>query len=315
MQRLVRKALVALRRDKTFTYPRTAMTYSNGQEVQDLIRLMLLSDGPCMIARFGSVELQAVVDYLYPPTIPNAMRFVKGRIPSWGYAPSTFRTMRINAGFFPATKPMLDRFGKLMIECMPKVDMLGCWRLEEAVTVQYMPKVLRTPLYTLEPYYFDNPWTTALEGKKVLVVHPFEDTIRKQHAPGRYEYLFVDKRLTPQYELLTLKAVQSIAGNKPDEFEDWFQALEWMKSEIKKIEFDVAIIGCGAYGFPLAAYVKQIGKKAVHLGGSVASLFGIRSNAVEKNKKLLPLVNDLWVRPSQEETPPGIEMVENSRYW
>lgn len=298
-----------------FTYPKTAMTYNNGREVQDRIRQMLLSDDPCMIARFGSVELQAVVDYLNPPTVSNAFRFIKGTIPAWGYAPSTLRTMRINAGFFPATRPMLDRFGDLMIECMPEVDILGCWRLEEAETVQYMPNVLRAPLYTLEPYYFDNPWTTALEGRKVLVVHPFESTIRKQHALGRYEYLFADKRLTPCYELQTLKAVQSIAGNKPDEFDDWFQALEWMKSEMKKMDFDVAIIGCGAYGFPLAAFVKQMGKKAVHLGGSVASLFGIRSNAVEKNKKLLPLVNDLWVRPSQEETPPGIEMVENSRYW
>lgn len=298
-----------------FTYPKTAMTYNNGREVQDLIRQMLLSDDPCMIARFGSVELQAVVDYLNPPTVSNAFRFMKGGIPAWGYAPSTLRTMRINAGFFPATRPMLDRFGKLMIECMPEVDILGCWRLEEAVTVQFMPDVLRTPLYTLEPYYFDNPWTTALEGRKVLVVHPFESTIRKQHAPGRYENLFSDKRLTPCYELQILRAVQSIAGNKPDEFDDWFEALEWMESEMMKMDFDVAIIGCGAYGFPLAAFVKQIGKKAVHLGGSVASLFGIRSNAVEKNKKLLPLVNDLWVRPSQEETPPGIEMVENSRYW
>ncbi len=315
MQRFIRKALVALRRGKTFTYPKTAMTYHDGREVQDLIRRMILSDDPCMIARFGSVELQSVVDYLNPPTVSNAFRFIKGDIPAWGYAPSTLRTMRINAGFFPATKPMLDRFGELMVECMPEVDLLGCWRLEEAVTVQYMPDVLRTPLYTLEPYYFDNPWTTALEGQKVLVVHPFESTIRKQHAPGRYEYLFADQCLTPCYELLTLKAIQSIAGNKPDEFDDWFQALDWMKSEMKKMDFDVAIIGCGAYGFPLAAFVKQMGKKAVHLGGSVASLFGIRSNAVEKNKKLLPLVNDLWVRPSQEETPRGIEMVENSRYW
>ena len=304
-----------MRGDKNYTYPKTEMTLGNGPEVQDRIQRMLLSDEPCMIARFGSVELQAVVDYLNPPTVSNALRFIKGDVPAWGYAPSTLRTMRINAGFFPATKPMLDRFGKLMIECMAEVDILGCWRLEEAVTVQYMPNVLRAPLYTLEPYYFDNPWTTALEGKKVLVVHPFEDTIRKQHAPERYECLFADKRLTPKYELLTLKAVQSIAGNKPDEFDDWFQALEWMKSEMRKMDFDVAIIGCGAYGFPLAAYVKQMGKKAVHLGGAVASLFGIRSNAVEKNKKLLPLVNDLWVRPSREETPRGIEMVENSRYW
>ena len=128
--------------------------------------------------------------------------------------------------------------------------------------------------------------------------------------------MFADKRLTPNYELHTLKAVQSIAGNKPDGFDNWFQALDWMKAEIEKHDFDIAIIGCGAYGFPLAAHVKQIGKKAIHLGGAAANLFGIKSNAVEKrNKFLAAKINDFWVRPDDSETPQGIEMVESSRYW
>lgn len=268
-----------------------------------------------MIARFGSVELQAVVDNLFPPTLKNAFRFVKGQIPSWGYAPSTMRTMHINAGFFPSTPKMLDRFGQLMLGCMPWVDILGSWRQEEAVVMPYLPNVVRAPLYALEPYYFDNPWTPALEGKKVLVVHPFEDTILKQHEAGRYEHLFVDKRLTPNYELQTLRAIQSIAGNKPAEFDNWFQALDWMKSEIDKRDFDIAIIGCGAYGFPLAAHVKQIGKKAIHLGGAVASLFGVLSHSVKTNEKLGRMVNDFWIRPLDSETPKNFHLVENGRYW
>lgn len=312
---LARKSLVFIKGKKRFEYTRLNYSLSEGSEVQDTIRQMLSSDAPCMIARFGSVELQAVVDYLNPPTLKNALRFVKGEVPSWGYAPSTMRTMYINAGFFPATKPMLDRFGKLMLDCMPSVDMLGSWRLEESLVMPYLTQAKRTPLYALEPYYFDNPWMPALEGKKVLVIHPFEDTIRKQHEKGRYEHLFADKRMTPDYELQTLKAVQSIAGNKPAEFDDWFQALDWMKTEIDKRDFDIAIIGCGAYGFPLAAYVKQIGKKAIHLGGAVQNLFGIDSLAMRDNDRKKNLVNEYWVYPSAEETPKNKELVENGRYW
>jgi len=312
---LFRKFVVALRGKRKYTYLETAFSIDNGAAVQDAICNMLQADAPCMIARFGSVELQAVVDYLSPPTLKNAMRFVNGDIPSWGYAPSTMRTMHINAGFFPSTKAMLDRFGQLMLECMPMVDMLGGWRPEETFVTSYMPQAKRVPLYALEPYYFDNPWTPALEGKKVLVVHPFEDTILMQHAPGRYEHLFADKRLTPNYELQTLKAVQSIAGNKPDGFDDWFQALDWMKNEIDKRNFDVAIIGCGAYGFPLAAYVKQKGKKAVHLGGAVQNLFGIRSRGMERDPKFAWMMNEYWVRPAEDETPVGFQKVENGLYW
>lgn len=313
MHDFVRKALVAIKGGERYCYPSIGLPLMEPAETQDLIYRMLLADKPCMIARFGSVELQAIVDYLYPPTLKNAIRFVKGEVPSWGYAPSTMRAMHINAGFFPMKKPMLDCFGQLMLDCMPMVDLLGSWRQEESVVMPYLPKVQRVPLYALEPYYFDNPWTPALEGKKVLVVHPFEDTIRNQHE--RYELLFEDKRLSPKYELQTLKAVQSIAGNKPAEFDDWFQALDWMKAEIDKRDFDIAIIGCGAYGFPLAAHVKQIGKKAIHLGGAVGSLFGIISYSVEINPGISKLMNEFWTRPSDSEKPSNYDIVEKGRYW
>ena len=309
---LLRKILVLIRGNHRFRYEDNVVRHST-LDTQQLIKDHLSRDKPCMIARFGSVELQSIVDYLYPATLKNILPFVKGQIPSWGYAPSTIRTMRINAGFFPPTKKMLNRFGTLMLDSMKEVDLLGSWRPEEEFVMMYMPNVTRVPLSDLEPYYFDNPWTTALEGKRVLVIHPFEDTIHRQHA--RLDKLFADKQMTPNYELLTIKAVQSIAGNKPESFNDWFEALEWMKAEIDKLDFDIAIIGCGAYGFPLAAYVKQIGKKAIHLGGAVQYLFGIRSNAAEQNSHLKSIMNKYWVYPSQEETPKGIEKVEDSRYW
>lgn len=309
---LLRKILVLIRGNHRFRYEDNVVRHST-LDTQQLIKDHLSRDKPCMIARFGSVELQSIVDYLYPATLKNILPFVKGQIPSWGYAPSTIRTMRINAGFFPPTKKMLNRFGTLMLDSMKEVDMIGSWRLEEECVVDMMPNAIRVPLPDLEPYYFSNPWTTALEGKKVLIIHPFEDSICKQYAI--YDKLFADKQMTPQYDLLTIKAVQSVAGNKPEEFNDWFEALDWMKSEVDKLDFDIAIIGCGAYGFPLAAYIKQIGKKAIHLGGAVQYLFGIRSNAADQNPRLKPLMNEYWVYPSQEETPKGIEKVEDSRYW
>ena len=312
MQHIIRHFLINVRGNSRYSYSKLPELIP-AKDVQSKIQQLLDNDQPCMIARFGSVELQAVVDSLYPPTISNAVRFIKGEIPSWGYAPSTMRTMRINAGFFPATPKMLDRFGELMKDCMKEVDILGSWRPEEAEVWDIMPQCTRVPIYALEPYYFEQTWMPALEGKKVLVIHPFEDTIRKQHA--RLNKLFANLEMAPHYELKTIKAVQSIAGNQPEGFNDWFEALDWMKREIDKTDFDIAIIGCGAYGFPLAAYVKQIGKKAIHLGGATQYLYGIISSASENNPKLSNLKNEHWVRPSKEETPQGIEKVENSRYW
>lgn len=317
MQSIIRKICILLRkvlspfvRDKV---RRNLPCDISGKDVQELIRTMLESDKPCMIARFGATELTAMEGYRCNISFRNIKRYLNKEIDHIGYTNYIAKNMWELSGFFPSNQQTLDKFSQMMIGMLPMVDVLGSWRTEEQWFDEDLCNVTKVPLADLEPYYFDNPWTIALEGKRVLVIHPFEDTIRKQYA--NLDKLFSDNQMTPKYELLTIKAVQSIAGHKPDGLNDWFEALEWMKREIDEKDFDIAIIGCGAYGFPLAAYVKQIGKKAIHLGGAVQYLFGIRSNAAEQNSRLKPLMNEYWVYPSQEETPKGIEKVEDSRYW
>jgi len=171
---------------------------------------------------------------------------------------------------------------------------------------------VKVPLGDLEPYFHQDPWSEVLRDKKVLVIHPFEDSIHSQY-PKR-DLLFSDKRVLPEFNLLTIKSVQSL-GKIPDEFATWFDALESMKREIDKRDFDIAIIGCGAYGFPLAAYVKSIGKKAVHLGGATQMLFGIKSKSWEDEPKFHYLINEYWVRPKETERPANYKLVEGGRYW
>jgi len=82
-----------------------------------------------------------------------------------------------------------------------------------------------------------------------------------------------------------------------------------MCDQMTQMEFDVAIIGCGAYGFPLAACAKRLGKQAIHLGGATQLLFGI------KGKRWGDIGNEHWVHPLPEEHPQGFEKVEGGCYW
>ena len=111
-----------------------------------------------------------------------------------------------------------------------------------------------------------------------------------------------------------IKAIQSVAGEECN-FENWFQALNHMKEQIDNIDFDIAIIGCGAYGFPLAAHVKRIGKQAIHMGGSTQLLFGIKGKRWEKHEFISSLFNENWVYPRLDETPKGYKRVEDGCYW
>lgn len=106
------------------------------------------------------------------------------------------------------------------------------------------------------------------------------------------------------------------------DFKDWFEALRKMEDDIDKLDFDIAIIGCGAYGLPLAAHIKQSGRKAIHLGGVTQILFGIKGkrweNPVQKMCKYgyyPDLMNEYWVRLVESEKPRTANQVEGGCYW
>ena len=84
-----------------------------------------------------------------------------------------------------------------------------------------------------------------------------------------------------------------------------------MECEIDKADFDVALIGCGAYGFPLAAHCKRIGKQGIHIGGSLQLYFGIKGKRWDNHG----LYNEFWVSPDESEQPKNLSRVEGGCYW
>lgn len=96
---------------------------------------------------------------------------------------------------------------------------------------------------------------------------------------------------------------------------NWFDALEDMKRQIDETDFDIALIGCGAYAFNLAAHVKRKGKKGITLCGGLQTLFGIYGARHEEDFKKMGILNEYWVRPKSKERPSGFQNVENGAYW
>ena len=283
------------------------------------IREKLLSPEPCMLSRFGAVEIGCVVNYLgiYHQK-RKIIKYIKGEAFPWWWEEETMYPMRNNAGFFSATPELLKRFSEMMIEDMPLIDILASWRFEEEYFSKELQNAYKIDFEPYNPFWSDVPWTAALENKKVLVVHPFAETIQKQYL--RKELIHKDPRVLPTFDLQTIKAIQTIGNQGDGRFETWFDALEFMKNEIDKMDYDVCLLGCGAYGMPLAAHVKRSGKKAVHLGGSLQLLFGIRGARWENSNynatyNYSKLMNEFWVKPSATETPSKAQQVEEGCYW
>jgi hypothetical protein len=269
----------------------------NPEQGNSLIADKVADDEPLMISRFGNTELDCAYGHI-----------------QGCYKEGMLDEMMICSGFFPREEKLLDQFSEIYLEASKMIDILGVWWFlpgEAEIIRGYCPEATLVNLATLEPYYHENPWSRNLKDKKVLVIHPFTDTISEQYRKYR-EILFKNKDILPQFELMAFKSVQSVVGTKT-EFDTWFDAYDWMRGRIKEYNFDIAIIGCGAYGLPLAAYVKSLGKKAVHLGGATQILFGIKGRRWDEAPFFQSLYNEYWVRPKSKETPQNFQKL--GAYW
>ena len=286
-------------------------------QTNELIYNYILNKDSFMVGRFGSTEMRTIYSYLQ-----------YAHFPSKDNRKQCVGKLCESAGFFPDDILYGKKFVELMLKSCSCIDLCGVWNLymEDYVLHKYATETQVTFLDNLEPWNAQGkvkPWTAALKGKNVLVVHPFADTINNQYTKYRtkiYEKCFEPDDILPYFNLNTFNAVQTINYNdKNTNYNDWFEALNDMINKIEKINFDVAIIGCGAYGFPLAAAIKMMGKGAIHLGGATQILFGIVGKRWESCKsyktKLDQVRNEYWTRPSFMETPDGAEKIEGGCYW
>jgi hypothetical protein len=322
--------LKALRKIYGKLFGSKSSTYDRGitdpDKASELIYNLLASGKPCMIARYGSTEMLAITNYLGVTAKHHSVwKYIQGKQSAWWWEDNVKDQMTRWSGFFPSTEENLMKFGDMMIEDSKQLDILGSWLPDEKVlkktfNLGYQDVFLRN----LEPFWSKQPWTSYLEGKRVVVVHPFAESIKNQYDNYR-DKIFEDPKVLPTFSSFrVVKAVQSLGGES--NFETWFEALDYMKKEVEREDFDVCLIGCGAYGFPLAAYVKSMGKQAIHLGGALQLLFGIKGNRWENPNygvkewgipygSYCSLINEFWVKPSIEDTPKIAKQIEGACYW
>lgn len=282
----------------------------SADEVNKLIYDKILHGQSLFVGRYGASEMNIITEYIKSRRM-NRDIDVNSVI---------VKNLVMLSGFFPNKLSEIEKFAQLMLQSGENVDILGRWwnGFEDYVIKHYAKDAMLTDLLYLEPWFpgVKVPWTLALKGKRILVIHPFNNTIEKQYK--KRLLLFSDKKILPEFELITLQAVQTAAGLSDNRFKTWFDALDYMFNESMKTDFDIAIVGCGAYGFPLAQKIKNVGKQAIHLGGATQLLFGIKGRRWEENDEfqyIRKLFNENWVYPNKEETPISANKIENSCYW
>lgn len=284
-------------------------------ESQELavMRNFILSNKPGIITRIGGTEWSFVVEC-----------YKNNFVISQNNNHITF--LKSMSGYYDKNNSSanLKKFLDLMIENYQLSDhvLIANASLLNHFNIAQNPKPHFIPIYDqfINTYLKNKPsisyrnvedlrkgkeWFTLLEGKKVLVINPFVDDIKKQWEKRK---LFFKKDspfdfIYPDFEIkyLGTPITYNITGSTKENFphDDWFQTLDHLKEELKLIDFDIALIGCAAYGYPLASEIKKSGRKAIYIGGILQIYFGVLGKRWEEGiKNYLNLEH--WIRPSEK---------------
>lgn len=157
-----------------------------------------------------------------------------------------------------------------------------------------------------------NSWIYGIEGKKVLVVSPFVEFMEQQYK--KKDLLWKGIRI-PEFELHTVKSVFWYDGFKDPRFNSWFEALDYLYKECKKEDFDIALLGCSTFSTPLALMFKRDGKQAVHVGGPLQLMFGIKGKRWDQY--FTDTYNEHWITLPDETKVGNVNSLDmtGGSYW
>lgn len=302
LPRVARK-IVGVEKYKRKTYGHRVI--QDPQHTNDYIYEKLNENDHIFVARLGDVECR-LLEILCQYELKTI-----DRIPD-----VVLDIARNNAGIFLNSNLEINRFFSIYKESLDKLTGICVWfnYLEDYIVDSFASNADLLSLLGLDSYLFDTPWTSALKGKKVLVINPFAETIEKQYLNREKIYKNNPDTLPKFEKLLTYKSEMTFAGEKP-RFSTWEATLDYMYDNCKSLDFDVAIIGCGGYGLPLGARLFELGKSVIHCGGVTQIFFGVKGKRWENLPYTAKYMNEFWVRPDITEMPGDKTKVENGCYW
>lgn len=153
-------------------------------------------------------------------------------------------------------------------------------------------------------------WIEFFTNKKMLFITAFPKTAKQQLKNGNLYKMF---GLNPDDHPLSIKFVKSpvsFCGNTPHK--NILESFNELKKSVAEKEFDIAVIGCGAYSMIIGDFIyTQLNKSSIITGGTVQLWFGIRGKRWDK----YDIYNEYWCDILKEEVPTNSYLVENGCYF
>lgn len=225
------------------------------------------------------------------------------------------------AGIFPLTKDEVKKFLFLYSDIIQKLSKenqqnvsYSCTLHSELLENTIFQKNQKIDYALLNVCSSHQSFQPCLKNKKLCIVTPFP--LSFSHQLDKLNQLFDDGRLEnlDKNNIVFIKSPphKFISNEKENPFETWSDALESMKSEIDKKNYDILLTGCGAFSLPLNYHAYKNGKTTLNMGGDLQLMFGVKGKRWKQEEYNF---NKNWIFPLEEEVPQGNFKVEGGAYW
>ena len=267
----------------------------------------LLRDGrPFAAGKIGTAEILGL-DYFD--------RFIQGGfgITSW-VRPAT--RLANNAGFFPVELDAYRDWNREMRTSIAHLDFVCLWQTdpflrlyESKIVSKNAEKAQRIPMGWLGKSIL-----AEIVDFRCLVISPFIKTMQMQLPRMRQIHDPEDQTKTNWEK--TASNIRFLRCPlqwhlEPSPYRSWAEGLEILSGKVAQEQFDVALIGAGAWSLPLAARIKKSGRSAIHTGGETQLFFGIKGQRWSHSD----FYNPAWVSVLPEETPELRAKIDDACYW
>lgn len=296
------------------------VAFDDNDKLRDYIEKKWLDDsGPFIIPRIAGVEnnVACAIHSMRPDNCEQIQTFCAMQL----------RHMKYNAGVhFGEFRSLID-YSNLYLDAFRNSEVFCCWDIqgeyikhiaqshENILTL--FPNRLHIWAYTLDifHYIYSKPWTTALRGKRILIVSAFASSMQDQLPNLSKIYDNVD--LFPECTFRFIKPPMTQANESSEDFQTELKTF-YLELDKERDNYDVALVSSGGNGNIICNYIfTDHGKSAIYVGGVLQMFFGILGNRwVRERPDILKLFhNSFWTRPKESERPTGFYDIEESCYW
>lgn len=275
---------------------------------------ILSSSRGFLIGRVGNVEAMACIEILVKHRKPSTQLGTNAGVfcnasscqATWDHFASSYVEATLASDMLQVVPSQCDTTATFGLKiALPVAPMAFYWGGEMASWLELLQEFarLRTPLLIATPFA-TSVWRNLGRLDKI---HPMHDLSGLD---------VVDVLRVPQ--TFTWADPAKMLGGATD----WQSTLRQLKRDStwrRLPSGTVVLLGCGAYGMPLALHAKRYRNfSSMYVGGSLQLLFGIRGARWDTRKTTNDYINSEWTRPLPSELPGNQTsrmIVDQASYW